>query len=122
MGATTLGSRKSFTDRVLETGPERPAATLGRRLARSGAVMTVVGATLLLCWSRLANLGTGFWNDEAYTALTPGSGNRVGIGQEASVADRLRSDQGRHSCEEGWGRTVFRGPLNGGTRGGFEPA
>jgi uncharacterized membrane protein len=31
-------------------------------------------ATLLLVWSRLANLGTPFWNDEAKTALTYSAG------------------------------------------------
>jgi hypothetical protein len=55
--------------RVLEARRTRPTATLVRQLGTLGVVLSVAVATLLLCWSRLANLGTSFWNDEAYTAM-----------------------------------------------------
>jgi uncharacterized membrane protein len=69
MGATTFGNRQALADRALETPPERSTATLASRLGVFVAVLGVAAAMLLLCWSRLANIGTGFWNDEAYTAL-----------------------------------------------------
>jgi hypothetical protein len=56
-------------DRLLEARRDAWTAELSKQLATVAAVLTVGVALLLLCWSRLANLQTGFWNDEAYTAL-----------------------------------------------------
>lgn len=45
------------------------STTLWSRRGTWGTVLAVSVAALLLCWTRVANLGTSFWNDEAYTAL-----------------------------------------------------
>jgi hypothetical protein len=72
MAASKFRDQTALTDRLIEARHEQPIATRARQLRTLGRGLVVVVAILLLCWSRLANLGTSFWNDEAYTALTYG--------------------------------------------------
>jgi hypothetical protein len=69
MPATLSDYHTASDDRRVEAPHSLPTETRTSKFGKLGVLLTLSAAISLLCWSRLANLGTSFWNDEAYTAL-----------------------------------------------------